>query len=300
MNDLAPIVLFIYNRPDHTQKTLDALSQNNLASESHLYIFSDAAKNETERENVNEVRKKIKHVFGFKNITVCEQKTNQGLAKSIINGVTKIVNKYGKVIVLEDDLITSPHFLKYMNDALNLYSSYAGVASISGCNYPIDTSTLDKSTYFLRLPLCWGWATWKDSWQEFNKDIDVIDELTKDQEKYINFDHTHNYLMQAVRNRSGKINTWFIYWYISLALKNRLTLFPQHSLVSNIGFDGTGDNCGISSNLSSQLYEKEVNIQKQPIIENLTALSLHKQFFKSIQLPMWNRFLSWVKWNILR
>jgi hypothetical protein len=300
LNTLAPIVLFVYNRPEHTKNTIQSLQQNPLANESHLYIFSDAAKNEAAQENVIKVRQIIKTTSGFKDVTIIEQKTNMGLAKSIINGVTDIVNKYGKVIVLEDDLVTSPHFLKFMNDGLTLYRNDEDVASISGCNYPVDTSKLDESTYFLRIPLCWGWATWKESWQEFNKDLDIINHLTKEQKKYINFDNTHDYLIQAVRNKSGKLNTWFIYWYISLVLKNKLTLFPQYSLVSNIGFDGTGENCGNSSNLSNQFHKTEIEIQRQPISENLTALTLHKQFFKSIQLPILNRLLSWIKWNILK
>jgi GT2 family glycosyltransferase len=110
MNNLAPIVLFVYNRPDHTQKTLQALQKNTLAFDSELFIYADAAKNNLVKQQVDEVRTLISNVSGFRNVTVIKQEINTGLANSIIGGVTEIANKYGKVIALEDDLLTSPYF----------------------------------------------------------------------------------------------------------------------------------------------------------------------------------------------
>ena len=137
MNNVpAPIVLFVYNRPWHTQQTVEALQKNKLASESELFIYSDDAKNDDARVSVDEVRKYIDNITGFKKITVIKRDKNWGLASSIIDGVTKIVNKYGRIIVLEDDLVTSPYFLKFMNDSLEVYEKRNDVFSVTGFNYP--------------------------------------------------------------------------------------------------------------------------------------------------------------------
>lgn len=137
MNKLAPIVLFVYNRKDHTEQTIEALKKNDLAIESDLFIYSDATKNDVNSDAVKEVREYIKTINGFKSITIVERKNNMGLAKSVVSGVSEIVNKYGKVIVLEDDLITAPQFLRYMNKNLENYEKVEDVISIHGYNYPI-------------------------------------------------------------------------------------------------------------------------------------------------------------------
>ncbi len=163
--DLAPIVLFVYNRPDLTKETLSALKKNTLASESELFIFSDGSKSEKDFDKVNEVRKLIKNINGFKSVRVFENKENKGLANSIIFGVTKIINKYGKIIVLEDDLITSKYFLKFMNEGLNFYKNNKKIGSITGYNKPshfMKFKNYDKDLYLSSRFSSWGWATWKD------------------------------------------------------------------------------------------------------------------------------------------
>ena len=143
INQLSPIVLFVYNRPWHTQQTVEALQKNELAKESELFIYSDAAKSKEAEKSVNEVRKYIQTIIGFKKVIIIKREKNWGLADSIIDGVTKIVNEYGKIIVLEDDLVTSPYFLKFMNEALVFYKDKEKVWHISGWNYPIETNKLD-------------------------------------------------------------------------------------------------------------------------------------------------------------
>ena len=137
MNNLAPIVLFVYNRPWHTRQTVEALQQNELANESELFIFSDEAKDEMATKHVNDIRDYIRTIDGFKNIEIIERDKNFGLAKSIISGVTEIINQYGTVIVLEDDLVTSPYFLQYMNDALVFYEKEDRVVSVMGYCSPV-------------------------------------------------------------------------------------------------------------------------------------------------------------------
>ena len=168
---LAPIVLFVYNRFWHTKKTVEALLNNKFASESELIVYSDAAKsNDSEaREEVNYVRNYIRNVKGFKSITLIERESNWGLSANIIDGVTTVVNSHGRVIVLEDDIVTSPAFLAFMNNALSFYEKQNKIWHISGWNYPITVNGLDDA-FFLRVMNCWGWATWVNRWENYSKD----------------------------------------------------------------------------------------------------------------------------------
>src|SRR3989338_4006387 len=164
---LAPIVLFCYNRPSHTLQVLQALQKNPEAKNSELFIFCDGAKNENDLECINDVHKIIDNISGFKNVVVEKSENNKGLAKSIILGVSKIVEKFGRVIVLEDDLVISPYFLQFMNDGLDFYENDDRVISIHGYIYPIKEKL--PPTFFIKGADCWGWATWKRGWDLFNE-----------------------------------------------------------------------------------------------------------------------------------
>ncbi|MDR0677960.1 MAG: glycosyltransferase, partial [Holosporaceae bacterium] len=167
LSQLVPIVLFTHNRPRHTQQTIESLMKNDGASGSELFVFSDGGKNEEDWNKVQKVREYLKTVSGFKKIEIFESKYNKGLTNSIVDGVTEIINKYGKIIVLEDDMVTSKYFLRYMNDALELYEHDEAVACITGYVYPIENL---PETFFIKTGDCWGWATWKDSWNHFEID----------------------------------------------------------------------------------------------------------------------------------
>ncbi len=157
--NLSPIALFVYNRLEETQKTIEYLTKNELAEKSKLFIFSDGFKDEKDKLKVNEVRNYLRTIRGFEEIKIIEKEKNYGLANSIIKGVTGVVNEYGKVIVLEDDLLTSPYFLKFMNDALYLYERENRVGAI--CGYVYSMKEQLPETFFLRFFNSWGWATWK-------------------------------------------------------------------------------------------------------------------------------------------
>jgi len=161
---LAPIVLFVYNRPEHTRQTIDALQKNDLAQESELFVYSDGTKNEKALPQVNKVREMVRRISGFKKVTVIERDRNWGLAANIIDGVTHVVGKYGTVIVLEDDLITSRNFLRFMNEALAVYKKEGAVYSITGHSFTDDVKDIDSS-YFLAFTSSWGWATWEEKWR---------------------------------------------------------------------------------------------------------------------------------------
>jgi GR25 family glycosyltransferase involved in LPS biosynthesis len=294
----SPIALFVYNRPWHTQQTIEALQQNALADQSVLYIYSDAAKNSSSKKQVEEVRELISKVSGFKKVRVIKQTINQGLANSIINGVTEIVNRHGKVIVLEDDIVTSKYFLQFMNESLRLYQNKNSVHSISGCNYPVELKEIKENIYFLRIPLCWGWATWKDRWDHFDKNLKEVKSTPKDIVKYMNFDNTHDYFSQAIKNYKCELNTWFIFWYLLSAKNKTLTLFPKTTLVNNIGHDGSGENCGNSRVFNQNVTGKKITVKVVDIEENEYAVKQHKLFFVSLKPSLFRKILSKLKKSI--
>ena len=174
--NLAPIILFVYNRPEHTKKTVEALKSNLFASESLLFIFSDGYKNQNDKRAVEDVRKYISTISGFKEIKINLKDNNLGLANSVISGVTEVINKYDKAIVLEDDIITSKYFLKFMNEALDFYEEDKRIYSISGYNFPIKIpESYQHKIYISPRPSSWGWATWKDRWEKVDWNISDFD-----------------------------------------------------------------------------------------------------------------------------
>lgn len=279
---LAPIVLFVYNRPWHTKQTIEALQKNILALESHLIIFSDGDNGSFEnKEKVFAVREYLKTVDGFKSIKIIERDKNYGLAYNIINGVTDVVNQYGKVIVLEDDLVTSQFFLKFMNDALNFYENEKKVWHISGWNYPIDSSGL-PDIFLWRVMNCWGWATWSDRWNYFEKNTNkLINEFDKKEIKKFNLDGVENFWKQIIDNKKKKIDTWAVYWYSTIFKKNGLCLNPTQTFVKNIGNDGSGTNCEKADifnnkiNMNEKINFELVNIEDKVVLEKI------KLFFRS-------------------
>ena len=277
---LAPIALFIYNRPWHTQQTVEALQKNELANESELFIYSDAAKNEQASESVNAVREYIKTINGFKEITIILRDKNWGLADSIIDGVTEVVNKYGKIIVLEDDLVTSPYFLKFMNEGLTMYENEDKVASIHGYIYPIDNL---PNTFFIKGADCWGWATWKRAWDVFEPNGQkILDELkSRGLEKGADFNNSYGLTQMLKDQIKGKNNSWAVRWYMSAFLKDMLTLYPGKSYVQNIGDDDSGTHCGVSDIFRVELSTSN-NINRLELVENSDSRKKIEIFFDSI------------------
>jgi hypothetical protein len=284
--------MFAYSRPAHTQKTLDALKRNLLAPETNLIVYLDAPKSLDLKAKSDLVKNIIRSAHGFKSIKLIERPENFGLAKNIIEGVTEVCNQYGRAIVLEDDIETSEYFLTFMNDGLNFYRDDKRVYSISGCTYPADLADMKSDTFFLRIPLCWGWATWQDRWQDFEKNLDDINAVSNSLIKFINFNGTNNFFQQAKLNLTGKANTWFIFWYLTLAKKNAVTLFPKKSLANNIGLDGTGDNCGSTSIFDQKLQKTFVPISIIDVKEDSYAVEQHIKYFKSTRIGLTRRIVA--------
>lgn len=279
MQNLAPIALFVYNRPQHTVQTLEFLKKNELASESKLYIFSDGAKTPQDESKVAEVRKIIRQTDGFRSVEIIERTENAGLANSIIAGVSKLVKEYGQVIVYEDDLISSPHTLTYFNDALNRYREVDKVMHIGSYMFPIETEGLPE-TFFFRAATSWGWATWDRAWKHFEPDIDTLLARFDEQKKAaFAIDNTMNYWKQMQEFKTGKNNSWAIRWYASIFLMNGLTLNPSKSLVRNIGHDGTGVHSGINDIYNVAINQEPVKHFPEVLEENTQAYEALKKYF---------------------
>ena len=243
----APIALFVYNRPAHTRQTVVSLQENNLASESDLFVFSDAPKSPEADLMVAQVREYVRSIDGFRTVTIFERTENRGLARSIVDGISQITEERGRVIVLEDDLITSPHFLEYMNAGLERFKDDERVMQIAGYMFPVKLM-VSEDALFLPFISSWGWATWSRAWRHFDRREDVFDEVLADGAKRRQFDLNGRYkyskILRAQQQR--KVDSWAIFWYLSVFRRNGLALFPKKTLVRNLGFDGSGVNCNVS------------------------------------------------------
>jgi hypothetical protein len=238
-DSLAPILLFVYKRLDTLKQTIESLQQNVLQSESDLFIFSDAAKTNKESPYVDEVRAYLKTISGFKSIYIFEAGKNKGLANSIIDGVTQVINKYGKVIVLEDDLLTSPNFLLYMNQALNFYEKNFQIFSISGYSYnvPLLRKNWQKDYYVTYRTSSWGWGCWKDRWALVEWDIKGFEKLIDDRKQMKRFLLLGSDIYRLLKKQIvGKIDSWAIRMCFSQFKQNKFTIYPKASKIQNIGF----------------------------------------------------------------
>ena len=270
--NLSPILLFVYNRPAHTRRCIESLSRNLLAVESELFIYADGAKDQTVAEEVKEVRQYIRSIQGFKKVTLIERNENWGLARNIIDGVSTQVQKYGKVIVLEDDLVVAPHFLRFMNDALETYQDEPKVGHIQACDFTQDASLPD--TFLIKWTGSWGWATWERAWKHFNPNgNELLQELEARKLTYtFDFNGKYGFTRMLRRQIEGKNNSWAIRWNASLFLEDILSLNVGRSLVQNEGFDGSGTNCGGGGLYASHLHLEPLPVHKiSPVKENQNA-----------------------------
>ncbi len=283
MRTFAPIGLFVYNRPDHTRLTIEALKDNVFSEQTDLFIFSDGAKERVSERKVTEVRSYIRSVTGFKSITIVHRDKNFGLAGSIIDGVSFLVQKFGRAIVVEDDLVTSKYFLHYMNDALDIYQDEPDVVCIHGYLYPVRQRL--PETFFIRGADCWGWGTWKRGWEIFERDAGkLLTELKeKDLEHSFDWDGNYGNVKMLKEQIAGKVDSWAIRWHASAFIKNKLTLYPGVSLVNNIGGDASGTHTKSLKGFQTTLAQSPVGVEKLPPIENKESRSAFVEFFKSIK-----------------
>lgn len=276
---LSPIVVFAYRRLDHLQATIEALKKNLLSNESDLIIYSDGAKSESEQVLVSELRNYIAGITGFKTLTIRCRVTNFGLSRSIIDGVGAVINDYGKAIILEDDMVTSPYFLHYMNEALTCFENDPRVISIHGYAYP--TSIKLPEAFFLRGADCWGWGTWKRGWDVFNPNGRLLLGHLRSRGLVgeFDFDGAYPFSKMLADQIAGRNDSWAILWYASAFLANKLTLYPGNSLVANIGNDSSGTHCETSTRYDVQLGMNPIDLSGLPVGESKDGRDAFKAFF---------------------
>jgi len=280
MMNCAPILLFVYNRPEHTQRCIESLKRNSLATDSTLYIYADGAKDDTQQPSVNEVRSYIHTIRGFKETIIIERDENWGLARNIIDGVTTQVNQDSRVIVLEDDLVVASYFLQFMNYALETYQDEPKVGHIQACDFTQDPSLPD--TFLIKWTGSWGWATWDRAWKHFNPNgKELLQELEQRKlTRTFDFNGKYGFTRMLRRQIKGKNNSWAIRWNASLFLKDILSLNVGRSLVQNEGFDGSGTNCGGGGLYASHLHLAPLPVEKiSPIEENNKARQAFVRYY---------------------
>ncbi len=291
----APVALFAYNRPRHLTRVVEALARNAEAKNSALFVFSDAPKTHSDAEQVAAVRAVAKNIHGFRSVQIVEQLENKGVARSVVDGVTEIVETHGRVIVVEDDLVVSSHFLAYMNHALQLYEHDSRVVSIHGYVYPVNAPLPETS--FLRGADCWGWATWKRGWDIFESDATLLLERLSQSglADLFDFNGSYGYTAMLEDQIAGRIDSWAIRWYASAFLANMLTLYPGRSLVTNIGADGSGAHFGSTTDYDVRLTEKPIRLDKLPLEESIEARKLIERYFRSIRPTLLRRLKSRIR-----
>lgn len=274
----APIALFTYNRADHTQKAVESLLRNEEAKESDLFIFSDGPKTEAKKAGVEENRKYIHSISGFRSVTIVERDCNWGLSKSLIAGITEITEKFGRVIVVEDDLIVSPYFLCYMNDALEKYEDDERVASVSAFLNPVDVQA--PETFFLRYFACWGWATWKRAWKLFNPDSRDLLKKIRWKTREFNIDGKGPFYGILYCDKVGLNDSWAVRFYASCFLEGKLHLFPGQSMAIQSGMDGTGTHSGVNSIYSNmKLAHEPIGIGNIAVAEEKKMYQAFARFY---------------------
>jgi hypothetical protein len=253
---------------------VESLLTNPQSAESELFIYSDGPKDAEAGPAVAELRQYLRSITGFKNVTIIEREKNFGLANNIMDGVTSIVNRYGQLIVLEDDMVLSPYFLEFMNKGLEKYRNTQEVISIHGYSYPINYS---RPVFFLKGADCWGWATWKRGWDLFNPDSRfLLDEIRRKGLSYtFNMDDSWDYIGMLKAQIEGRIDSWAVRWYASALLENKLTLYAHPSLLENIGFDGTETHLQDPALTGTFVTDRRIVLEDIPLVETKDARKLY-------------------------
>ena len=284
---LAPIALFVYNRLENTQRVVEALQKNLLAQESELFIFSDAPKKEKNKEAVDKVRQYLKTIQGFKSVNIIERKEHFYIERNIIEGVTDLVNKYGKIIVLEDDGVSASNFLTYMNNTLDFYEDKKRVMHIASFTF-IKMPADYQKTILWRYPenTGGGWGTWKDRWDKFRwfkTEEEALSCLSEEQKSKIELEGS----FKCLSILKMKPITWDICWYIAIVCNNGLAVNPPRSIIKNIGLYGGTHFSILNRLLGKHPFETSIDqgaeiIFNDHIEENAEAIGLLKEFYEKL------------------
>jgi len=252
---LAPLVLFAFNRPAHLERCIEAALQSPLAARTPLVAFSDGPANDRDASRVEQVRRLLKGVRGFASVEIVERSQNLGLARSVISGVTEVIEAHGRAVVLEDDLVVSPRFLGFMNDLLGSYAEQERVFSVTGYNYPARLVRIpvgySYSIYFSPRASSWGWGTWKDRWSQVDWEVGDFEQFSNDGPARRRFELGGADLSEMLEDQmAGRVDSWAIRWCYASFRLGRVNVYPVKSLVTNIGLDDSGVHCGPDDRLT--------------------------------------------------
>lgn len=296
---LSPIVLFAYKRLEHTKQTVSTLAQNHLAAESELICFCDGPRERADIPAVDAVRAYLKTVTDFKRVTVIEREKNYGLAASVISGVSDVLREHPNLIVLEDDMLTSPHFIRYMNDGLNKYERVKEVGTIQAYTLPVEDM---PDFYFMLGADCWGWATWRDRWSLLQTDaLDLLRKLYQRRE-LVRYDTNGaagqlNILLGQLR---GQVSSWHALWYATTFLHGKLALHPRESFIENIGADGSGTHVGGGDLIPTLLAGEYSGELPEQISENTAiANTFHDLWEKAYPVGLKGKIWNWSRQHFL-
>jgi Glycosyl transferase family 2 len=293
---LFPIVLFVYNRPEHLKATIESLQQNPLANASELFVFSDGAKNPQDESKVKAVRMYLADIQGFKGITINYRAENWGLANSVINGVNEVLAKYPAAIMVEDDMVFAPNFLDFMNDALNFYQNNPKIFSISGYTFPIQVPTDYPHSVFINpRASSWGWGTWQDRWA-------VADWQITDYQSFINNKALQKQFNQGgedlglmlKKQQLGQIDSWAIRWTYTHFKNQAYCLYPTQSKINNIGMDDSGTHSNSTVKFQVHLQNTDYQLVKDIVLNQQICHNLARFFRPSLL----RRVLNWWKYGL--
>jgi len=316
---LAPVIIFNYNRPDHSLRTWEALAQNQYAVDTELYLYCDGPKELTSEGLTNERAKaniaKVEQTQSlakqyavdaikagkFKAVHAVCAEQNKGLANSIIGGVTEVIKKHGRVIVLEDDLLTSPYFLKYMNTALDRYESYPSVFTISANRPPVGKMQIPEDyeyDVFVSLrPFSTGWATWAEKWERIDWSLDYLDDFLQHPEQIEAFNRGGDDLTEMLcLQRDGKIDSWAIRYAFQHFYHHAVAILPCIPYVDNIGFDGTGIHSGNDeTDFRNNLNRAPENPRMPNVLyEDKRIINAFYNYYCRAKRPLWQSAINWV------
>ncbi len=297
---MAPVALFVYRRPEHTRRTLDFLRRNHDASLSALHVFCDGARSDGERGAVDAVREIVRSAEGFASVELHESECNRGLAASIIAGVSEMTRRYGRVIVIEDDMECAPYFLRFMNEGLERFCNDERVVEIHGYTAPMPDGVPDC---FLRSGAdCWGWATWERGWRFFQSDsVALLTELQqRGLSREFDRDGAFPYTRMLADQAAGKIDSWAIRWYASAFLAGKYALQSGCPLVRNIGADGSGRHCGSETGEMFELWPHKVRIPEPVPMEDEASLRVYRNSLSCWRIPFWRRVVGKLQYEFHR
>lgn len=295
MDKIAPIVLFVYNRTEHTRRTTEALLKNSLAANSSLFVFSDGPKNVNDEVKVRAVRDLVTSIKGFSKIEIVFRDKNLGLANSVISGVSEVFKFNDRVIVIEDDVLTSPSFLSFMNKALQFYREEKQVFSLSGYPYPVQIpESYRKDVFISYRASSWGWATWKNRWEKVDWDVKDFRNFISDKKAQELFNRGGDDLTPMLKAQlKGLVDSWAIRWSYAHFKNDGFCLYPTTPLCKNIGTDRSGTHSSSSKKLSVKLevLKSQFEMVKNPELNEDITLQMQKLF----RLSLFRRIINFIK-----